>query len=101
MEVVVAAKKKCVLKTKLDHPVTISLPVNRTTGFSWNVDFCDPALKCEQPTYRQYPGGLGAGGIQKFTVRTQRTGEFLITFQLKRPWETKIKEERTYRIVVT
>lgn len=95
------AEEKRVLETKADHPVIISLPVNKTTGFSWEIDLCDPMLKCQQLPYRRHLGGLGAGGTQRFKLAAPQTGEFEIRFQLKRLWETKVREMRTYRIVVS
>jgi len=94
-----STKDEYVLKTRVAHPVTISLPVNKTAGFSWEIDFCDPALECRELPYRRHLGGLGAGGTQRFEVSVPRTGEFLIRLQLKRSWETKVKEVRTYRVI--
>jgi predicted secreted protein len=93
-------KEEYIFKTKIEHPVIISLPANQTTGFSWEIDFCDPMLECQQFPYRRYLGGLGAGGEQRFKVNPLQTGEFIIRFQLKRSWEAKAREIRTYRIVV-
>ncbi|UCG83156.1 MAG: protease inhibitor I42 family protein [Dehalococcoidia bacterium] len=95
------AEEERVLKAKVDHPVIITLPVNKTTGFSWEIDSCDPMLKCQQLTYRRHLGGLGAGGTQRFELTALQAGEFEIRFQLKRLWETKAREVRTYRIAVS
>lgn len=90
-----------VAKARVNHPLVISLPVNQTTGFLWEIDFCDPALTCRELPYRRHRGGLGAGGKQQFEVITQKTGEFAIRFRLRRSWEAKVREVRTYRIVAT
>lgn len=89
-----------ILKGKVGHPLVISLPANPTTGFSWEIERCSPKLKCRELPYRQYGGGLGAGGVQRFKVESLHTGAFVIRLRLKRPWETRVREMRTYRIVV-
>jgi len=94
-------KENYTLRTRTGHPVVISLPVNRTTGFSWEIELCSPQLKCRELPYRQHAGGLGAGGVQRFEIGSAQTGEFVIRFKLKRPWETKVRETRSYRIVLT
>lgn len=91
--------KKNILKTRVGRSVTISLAVNKTTGFSWEIDSCDSELRCTELEYRKHLGGLGAGGEQRFEVDTPQPGTFEIRFRLKRPWEEKAKEVRTYRVV--
>lgn len=78
--------------------VTISLPSNPTTGFSWQVEFTDPALTYRELPYRARGGGLGAGGTQRFEVTPARPGNFVMRLELRRPWDREAKEVRTYHI---
>ena len=96
-----AIAQENVLKTTINHPVTISLPANLTTGFAWEIDFIDPVLECHQLSYKKRGEALGAGGIQKFEVRARKSGEYAINFKLKRSWEKNVRETRKYYIIVT
>lgn len=94
-------EEEIALRVKVAHPSVISLPANQTTGFAWEVGFCDPAIEYEELAYRRHRGDLGAGGTQRFQVKMERPGESVISFHLKRPWETEAREKRTYRVVAT
>lgn len=93
-------KNEKTIRGTVDRPILISLPANLTTGFSWEMDFCDPSVECKKLPYLRHRGGLGAGGIQRFEVKVPEAGEFVIRFQLKRPWESKARKVREYRIIV-
>lgn len=94
------AKEKKTIRGKVDQSVLISLPANQTTGFSWEIDFCDPSVKCKRLPYLRHRGGLGAGGIQRFEVKVQEVGEYVIRFLLRRSWETEARKVREYRLLV-
>ena len=90
---------KQILRSIAGRPIVISLPANPTTGFKWELDFCDSKLECIELPYRQLSRGIGAGGIQQFKITSQKAGEFFIRFRLKRSWETKVREVRNYKLI--
>jgi len=77
----------------LRQQLIIRLGSNRTTGFEWLlVDLTGQVMKAvgEVPVYENSsnPGELmGLGGAEKWTFRPVKTGESLVRFECRRPWE--------------
>lgn len=77
----------------LRQQLSIRLDSNRTTGFEWRlVDLTGQALKTvgEAPSYENSPnsgGLLGLGRTQIWTFRPDQTGESVLRFEYRRPWE--------------
>jgi len=86
------------IEAEVGTALTISLPSNPTTGFSWQVESTDPALTYRELPYRARGGALGAGGTQRFEVTPARSGSFVMRLELRRPWDREPKEVRTYHI---
>jgi predicted secreted protein len=71
----------------------VRLEGNRTTGFQWLlVDQTGEILETigEAPRYETNPNPLsmlGVGGTENWTFRTLKSGNGLIRFEYRRPWE--------------
>ncbi len=73
----------------------ISLPENPSTGYSWEVNYDTCILRLDNHVYT--PEGeqaIGSGGSAQFTFTALEEGLTLITFSLKRPWETEVLEQK-------
>ena len=84
---------------------TITLPANRTTGYSWALE--DPVnsavvayrLKLYSP---DTPGVMGGPGEEKWTFAAVGRGRTLISLKYARPWERSAPpaKEALYVVVV-
>lgn len=93
-------KEEQILKAKVGESLVISIPANPTTGYMWEIEFCDSRLEFSKLPYHRLSGKIGGGGVQEFKITARQAGDFEIRFILKRPWETEAKEIRIYRISV-
>jgi inhibitor of cysteine peptidase len=90
------------------QPLRIRLAGNRSTGFQWLlIDLTGHVLETvgEAPTYTAAPnpsGLLGAGGTETWTFRPIRSGEAVIRFEYRRPWENgrEAIQSAVYRVKV-
>ena len=98
LEQIVPEKKDLIIETAVGESMDISIPANPTTGYMWEIEFCDSRLECFELSYRRTSHKIGGGGIQRFEVTAQEAGDFSVRFRLKRPWETEAKEVRIYKI---
>jgi inhibitor of cysteine peptidase len=85
--------------------LTITLPSNPTTGYSWQVAQIDTNLLEQQgqPEYQQSPGSkdmVGAGGAETLRFKALGTGQTDLQLAYQRPWETGIPPIRTFSITV-
>ncbi len=89
------------MQSKVHHEFSIILESNPTTGFSWEA-VSDPGfVKLTQQSFQAAPSGpLGAGGKQIFKFLPLRAGETTIRMRYKRPWESRVGTERSFRIVI-
>jgi predicted secreted protein len=96
----VEKKEEQKLIARVDEPLVISIPVNPTTGYMWEIKVCDPQLECSEVPYQRLAGKIGGGGVQRFKITPRQAGDFEIHFILKRPLETEAKRVRIYRISI-
>lgn len=82
----------------------IALKENATTGYSWTYKISDKkgiALYSEQGLDPVKDTGLVGSGIDKvWEFDALKAGKYTITYQYKRPFETKAIETLTYAVVV-
>lgn len=94
------------MSLKVNQPLVLRLPSNPTTGFSWVLVSPLDVLQSEgAPAYEANeapPGMVGAGGNQVWKFRALRSGEQLLRFEYRRPWEKDAAAGQisTYRITV-
>ena len=85
--------------------LTITLPSNPTTGYSWQVAQIDTSLLEQQgqPDYQQSPGSkdlVGAGGAETFRFKALDTGETTLQLAYQRPWENSVPPIQTFSVTV-
>jgi len=89
---------------RVESIFTITLPANRTTGYSWALeDPLNPAiLRFRSTRYVAPMGPMGAPGVEIWTFSTYGRGHALIAFKYARPWEktTPPAREALYVLVV-
>lgn len=100
-----AAAGKEVLLRRGDRLV-VTLPSNRTTGYSWSVAVSKPDLLSQQgqALYMPPAGGkplVGAGGSERWVFRPLHDGSVTLTFSCARPWEHGIPPARRLLYPVT
>jgi predicted secreted protein len=88
------------IHSQVGKPVTIYIPANLTAGYQWEIAFLDPSLNCRQLPFKTDKHAFGAGGQQEFELNPSLQGEFIISFNLKRPWSPEIRKTLVYRISV-
>lgn len=90
---------------KVGQTLTVSLPANRTTGYSWHAaGHITGVLSLEgQPVYHANPeatGRMGAGGKTTWTYRAISPGEARIRMEYRRPFEDDIAPARQFEATV-
>ncbi len=82
----------------------VALKENATTGYSWTYKISDKkgiALYSEQGLDPVKDTGLVGAGIDKvWEFDALKAGKYTITYQYKRPFETKAIETLTYAVVI-
>ena len=86
--------------------LTVSLPANPTTGYSWSVA-CTPAGVLKQvgesrfETSGHCQGMVGVGGRQLWKFRAVSPGQTRLTFSYSRPWEHDVAPARLIQWPIT
>ena len=79
------------LSLQRGQTITISLPSNPTTGYSWSL--CSKNTRNtivgieEMPYEAEQTGLIGSGGTQSWHVTGKKRGVAHIKFEYRRPWE--------------
>ena len=82
--------------------VTVSLPSNPSTGYSWQVAETGPLTQVGEATYTAPDTALaGAGGVETFRFASETPGSGTLTLEYRRPWETDVPAEKTWTAKVT
>lgn len=80
----------------------VRLQAQAGTGYSWAVTTVPSFLRLSQedsePTGRTIPGGTE---VQLFTFKPISSGNALLSFTYRRPWETGQPPARTYNVKVS
>jgi inhibitor of cysteine peptidase len=81
--------------------VTIALPSNPTTGFSWHLGAIDePILELRDgPDFTPRSDLVGAPGVELFRFRAMAGGETTIEMEYRRPWE-RGPSDKTYSVTI-
>jgi inhibitor of cysteine peptidase len=88
---------------KVGDQFVVELPSNPTTGFSWTVAESGPLTQVGEAKYQSEAeeGVVGAGGIDAFTFKAERTGSGTLTLEYRRSWETGVAAEDVWSVTVT
>jgi predicted secreted protein len=87
------------IRTRVDRPFSIELEGKRGGGYVW-----EPELpgEIELSKHDVVPArNLGGGGEDRFEFRVKAPGQYELRMHLKRPWESKPVETRTFKVVAT
>jgi inhibitor of cysteine peptidase len=81
--------------------LTISLPANPSTGYSWVVSSINPALLAQigDPEFSAESGLVGAGGTMTFHFEGASVGQGSLQLEYLRSWEDAAPLE-TYTVTV-
>jgi hypothetical protein len=73
-----------------------------SSGHVWSIRYIASAIRLLSTEYVGSPPQEVGGSYEKqFTFVANRVGQFIITFELKRPWESSPIEVREVRILVS
>lgn len=82
--------------------ITIQLPGNPTTGYTWEATVGDRSVLNEAgpATFSPSSGALGAGGTYTFRYKAAASGQTDLTLVYQRSWEAGVPPLRTYMVTV-
>ena len=90
-----------IIEARLNKPLTISLSALPTAGYTWTMNYDSHFLKLENERFQSSQiEAIGSSGTQTFTFVPLLVGKVDIAALYKRPWENKVEEERTFRIII-
>lgn len=81
----------------------VTLDANPTTGYFWQASYDKDILKLVDKTYKQNNTRtpmVGVGGIDTFRFQAIKAGSTEIQFAYKRPWESEIGKQVTFKVMV-
>jgi inhibitor of cysteine peptidase len=90
---------------KRGETITVSLPSNATTGYSWSL--CSKNTRNtivgieELPYEADQPQLAGSGGTQSWKITGKKRGLAHIKFEYKRPWEKGVAAAKIKRYIFT
>jgi predicted secreted protein len=84
----------------VDGGFTVRLKSTPTTGYVWEVHTLPEGMQLLGSDYEKSASGIQPGDpvIQVFRFRTLKTGEYIISFVLKRQWESNAIEFHTVTV---
>ncbi len=84
--------------------LTVQLPSNPSTGYSWQVVGPKPApLQLADSSYHAAPaarGMVGTGGIQHWKFTARQPGKAVLQLAYHRPWEKLAPADKRYTLTV-
>jgi predicted secreted protein len=90
-----------VIEARVNKPFTISLNALPTAGYTWTAKYDSRFLKLENERFQSsQTEAIGSGGTQIFTFMPISAGNVEVSALYKRPWENKVEDERTFRIMI-
>ena len=91
------------VQLRVGQTLTIQLPSNPTTGFSWTLPEKPVLLAVEKNEYvasTAKNGMAGVGGTQAFSFAAKDVGSATITLNYRRPWEND-PPAKTFTVTIT
>ena len=86
--VVTAQDNGRVVAVKVGDTISVRLPENPTTGYSWAIDSIDAKqLEADAPAYQGEGAGLGAGGVRTWSLGARAPGRARLGLKRWRHWE--------------
>ncbi|KAL7712756.1 Amoebiasin-2 [Entamoeba marina] len=84
--------KDSVVNIKTGDTIAFHLKTNPSTGFSWDMDYNKNVLALLKDSTLQenhVPGLVGFSVIRQITFKPLVTGNVVVRFNYRRPWENK------------
>jgi len=82
---------------KRGETVTVCLPLNSGTGYSWQVQDGGDAMTLQPTSSFERSGTMpGASGIVRFTMKPQTRGDYTLVFRLVPPGSTGAEQGRAF-----
>lgn len=100
--VVTEEQHNATLFVQLNNTLTLRLPENPTTGYSWNLTI-SPGLSLLDDSYIPSDTSgkiLGSGGIHEWNLTAVAKGEQKIQGVYKKPWEPVTGNETTFTMTI-
>ena len=86
------------LDAVVGEPIVLELESNPTTGYDWEIEFDESALRLVDREFEQASPGVGVGGRERFVLEPLVAGAVSLKAVLKRPWEDAALEERAFEV---
>lgn len=100
-----ANKPEQALSVARGQTITVSLPSNPTTGYSWQLSSKNTRNTIVGITELEYtpdqPQLAGSGGTQSWSITGKKRGTAHIKFEYRRPWEKGVAPAKIARYVFT
>ena len=93
----VYTKQDSEIEAVLGEPFIIELEANPTTGYEWEADLDEAKVELVERQLA-HDEGVGAGGIERFTLRPLGIGETAIVLRQQRPWESGARERFVFQV---
>ena len=85
------------ITSKLGEVVTVCLPVNSGTGYSWQLQMGGDASTLQPTSTSERNGTMpGASGVTRFTMKPQAAGDYTLVFMLVPPGMTGAELGRAF-----
>lgn len=102
-EVKVYADPAGTVEVNTNKEFIVTFDANPTTGYFWQASYDGNILKLVDKTYKQNntrTPTVGVGGIDTFRFKALKAGSTEIQFTYKRPWESEIGKQVTFKVMV-
>jgi inhibitor of cysteine peptidase len=82
--------------------LVLTLEVNPTTGYTWEVESDDPAVieSISEPEYNPDSSAIGAGGTYTYRFRAVAEGQVTLRLIYHRPFETNVPELKSCKVTI-
>jgi predicted secreted protein len=91
-----------IIQARLNHSFLLTFESLPTAGYNWTVNYDSQFLRLENERFQSsQPQAIGSGGQQIFAFTPLRAGSTEVTAIYKRPWESKVEEERKFKVQIS
>lgn len=92
------------IKTKVNGEFIIALDSNPTTGYSWKAGYEESQFELVSDDYEQDEADemmVGVGGTQYLRFKALKSGDFEITLNYQRSWESEPAQQMVFSVKVS
>ena len=90
------------IELRTGDTLEITLPLNPTTGFQWEVSDLDSTIlrPVGEPIFKPSSNAVGSGGQVTLHFESVRAGQTALRLILHRPFETDVAPMQTFEVTV-